>query len=178
MIMYNFIFLIILFIIILPIFVYLKIKDLGLDKSKSIFAIITFFKIVPRVHFKIFKELKDENIKRAIRILISPIIELPRIITLYSYSIIEAEAKYKAIEELIPEFNNQQINVLEEILKKEGVKLKIKNKKIKKITVSTNKNNKRDKICTKKRNKQIWNVLLNYQVDSTVKSEMLKQRYV
>lgn len=172
---YDFMFLIILFLFILPIFIYLKMRSLGLSKSRTIFAMICFLRVVPKAHFQIFNELKYKNKKIAFKILIRPFIELPKVITLYSCSVVQAEAKYRAITELVSELNNQEKNALVKVLKKEGIKVKIKGNKIKEIKFQNTEKNVKNNVYKRIENQKIWNAVLNHQVGTEVKNELMKE---
>lgn len=170
---YNIVFLFTLAIIILPIFIYLKVRDLGLSKNRTIFIMLSFPIIVPKVHFKIFKEMKHKNLKFAFKILVKPIIDLPGVITMYSKSIILADAKYKAIEELIFELNPEELNKFEVILKKENIKIKIKNGRLKKITPVKDDKSRHSKLLNRINNEvkseRIWGSILDQQVGASLR---------
>lgn len=176
---YNIVFLLILTIVVLPICIYLKVRDLGLSKNRAIFIILSFPITVPKVHFKLFNELKHKDRNNAFKVLVKPIIDLPGTITMYSKSIILAEAKYKAIEELVYELNNEELNKFEEILKEENIKIKVKKGRLKRIRLVKDDKSKHSKLLNKinseVKSEYIWNTILNEEIGATVRETELKR---
>ena len=169
---YSSIFISTLFIVILPVMIYLKVRGLGLSKGKSVFITLSFPIIVPSVHINIYNDIKYKNRKKALKILFMPITHLPIVITAYAKSAVSAEAKYKAIEELIPTLSRQELNNLEKILKEEGLKIKIKNGKLKSITVIKKQHtNEVNDIPKKVVDKNLWGGIFSQEVRSNIKNE-------
>lgn len=173
--MYNIIFMFMLLVTFLPIFVYVKVRDLGLNKRMSLYIIISFPIIIPKAHIHVFNELRKKNKKQAFKVLMKPIVDFPAVITMYSKSVVIADAKYKAIQELVSELSRQERNKLIKILKQENLKIKIRNKKVKNITSSKGVNIISSKVSNRILNEKICCSILDQQIGVMVKSEVLKQ---
>ncbi len=171
---YSILFIFILFIAILPIMIYIKVRSLGLTRVKSVFILFTFPLIVPSVHINVYKDIKVHNRKRAYRILFMPITHLPMVITAYAKSAVSAEAKYQAIKEMIPTLSRQELNKLEEILKEEGLKIKLKNGKLKSIKVMEKEQKKERKDIPRKvvDDKFLWGGIFSQEVKTNIKRDV------
>lgn len=173
---YSIVFLIILFIVVLPTLVYIKVRGFGLTRRKSMFITISFPIIVPKTHVNIFNDIKVENRKKALKILFMPITHLPVVLTAYAKSAICAEAKYMAIRELVPTLSKQELNKLEEILREEGLIIKVKNKKLKSITVSKSQGKSISNDISKKvMNDRLWSDIFNKEVGVSIRNEISSQ---
>ena len=175
---YNIVFLLMLIIVFLPICIYLKARDLGLSKKRAIYVVSSFLRVIPKVHFQVFNELKHNNKKDALKLLIRPIVDLPGVITIYSKSVILANAKLKAIEELLSEFDNEELDKFIEILKEENIDVKIKTNKrlrvkvIKEVKDNESKYSKLENtINSKAKHEQICRIILDEEIGATVKDK-------
>lgn len=168
---YNIVFLLMLIIVFLPICIYLKARDLGLSKKRAIYVVSSFLRVIPKVHLQVFNELKHNNKKDALKLLIRPIVDLPGVITIYSKSVILANAKLKAIEELLSEFDNEELDKFIEILKEENIDVKIKNKGVKVVKENESKYSKLENaINSKEKHEQICKIILDEEIGATVKT--------
>ncbi|CEN23732.1 Uncharacterised protein [[Clostridium] sordellii] len=173
---YSIAFLFILFIVVLPIFIYIKVRGLGLTRKKSIFITLSFPIIVPKTHINIFNDTKAKNRKKAFKILFMPITHLPMVITAYSKSAVCAEAKYMAIRELIPTLSRQELNKLEEILREEGLRIKVKNKRLKSITViKPQEKSISNDISKKVMSNSLWSDIFSKEVCVSIRNEVSSQ---
>ncbi|MEI4770993.1 hypothetical protein WAX74_15325 [Psychrobacillus sp. FJAT-51614] len=125
------IFLIIFIVLVIPIGIFLRMLDLGLKVRKAIILTIIFPFDITRLHVHLFNSMKNEDKKRAIKVLIAPITDLPEVIISYTEMHISMEAKLLAIKELLNELEEKDIRKLAKQLKKQG--FIIKRKKIKQV---------------------------------------------
>lgn len=138
--LYSSVFILILVLVILPIFLYIKLLDLGVDYKTALNVMLTIPICIPLAHLKIYNELKEEDKKEARHFLLLPIKNFKLVALIYAKSAISAKAKLKAINELIPTLNKAEINKLIEILKDEGIKIKTQKGKLKDINHKKRKN--------------------------------------
>lgn len=130
--MYSVIFIVIFITIVIPFAVYFKIRRWGLETFNTVIVMSLFIYIVPKTHFKMFLKYKDEDFKGAIKQLLMPIIKPKLVLALYAKSTILAEAKYKAIESLVPTLDKKELVAFKEVLKKENLHLRVrKNNRVK-----------------------------------------------
>ncbi|WP_288476852.1 hypothetical protein [uncultured Clostridium sp.] len=164
--LYSVIFIILFFTVILPITLYIKIRKWGLDISRTLLVMSTCLYSVPKVHINLYNKYKSNNKKLAIELLFLPIINPKLVLALYSKATILTEAKYRAIESIIPTLNKKELKKFRVILDKEGLGVNIKRKKLKKIEVIDSKNN-REKI----ENKQLWEKVFKQEIGETIQDE-------
>lgn len=165
--LYSIIFIVIMTTIILPILLYIKILSWGLNPRRAFIVLKSFPSSVIIAHFKLYNKYKFENKKQALNLLFLPITRFKLVLAIYAKSAILTEAKYKSIEEIIPTLNKKELNKFIGILNEEGLEVKVKSKRLKKVET----NNKRD-INEKIKNKQLWEKVFTHEFGATIQSEL------
>lgn len=126
-------FLIIFILFIGPIGIFLRFLDLGLNARVAVHITFAFPFEIFRIHTSIYNHLKNDDKKKALRILFAPLTDLPDVITSYAEMHMNFYARMLAIEELLHELEDKDIRKLTKQLRKQGII--IKRKKIKKFDV-------------------------------------------
>lgn len=107
----------------IPLAIFLRFLDLGLNMKSSIQTTFIFPFRVSYIHFGIFKKLYyDKKIKAAFKFLIMPITDLPQVIISIAEMEIEKQAKLMAVQELLSELSDKDIKkLIVELRKKHGI---------------------------------------------------------
>lgn len=127
------IYFVMLFLVVLPLGVFLRFIDLGIRPNWALKMLFKFPKEIIQIHYILYKLAKKKDRKTAVRILFAPITNFPDVIISYSEMYINAYAKLMAVKELLKELDDKEVRKLAKILKQQGII--IKKHKVKKMDV-------------------------------------------
>ncbi|WP_416825505.1 hypothetical protein [Ectobacillus polymachus] len=128
-------FIIIFSLVVIPLGIFLRFLDLGVEKKNAVHLTLVFPFDIFRIHLSIYNHLKDKDKKAALKALVLPIIDLPQVIISYAEMHINMQAKILAIKELMIELNDKEIRKMVLQLREKGFIIKIKKKKVKQVDV-------------------------------------------
>lgn len=165
--LYSIIFIVIIFTIILPILLYIKILSWGLNHRTAFIALWSFPFSVITAHFKLYNKYKCENKKQALSLLFLPITKFKLVLAIYAKSAILTEAKYKAIETIIPTLNKKELNKFIGVLNEEGIEVKVRYKRLKRV-----KTNNKSSVNERIKNKALWENVFTNEFGATIQNEL------
>lgn len=116
----------------LSISIVLRFISLGMNFEEAFISLLKFPFDIPKLHFNLFKAVKNEDQIRAIKLLFMPVFDLPQVIIGYAEMRIKSKATILAIVELIQETDEKDFDKLSIALQKNGIRIqrkKLKNEK-------------------------------------------------